>query len=190
MSIIGQGQIIWSGVGGPGVSTFHFNGLIGDGETPQLLTDALQGFADALSGLLPNEYQLFGSDEFLILDDTDGALQAARPVVPWTSTGQATGVYSRAAGAVINWNTGAVVGRRRLRGRTFWVPLVGSAFDANGVLLPSTISTIQNAAANLIEASADTGAPLGVWSPTHGVTHTATSVSVPTVGAILRSRRD
>jgi hypothetical protein len=76
-------------------------------------------------------------------------------------SGTATGAYAGNAGAVVHWLTSLIVGTRRVRGRTFLVPMIGSAFESNGSLTSTALNTINNAAAALITA---VGTGMVVWS--------------------------
>lgn len=189
MPIIGEAQILWQGVGGPGVSTFHVTRPLNQSEA-QGVTNALQAFADDLSDLLPNDYVVTGAGEVRLIDDANGQLTGTYPVSGWQSSGQSAGYFSRAAGARIDWLTQAIVAGRRLRGRTYWVPIRSSSFTQDGILSGGDVSTIQNAGEDLIDALAAVGCPLLAWSPTHGVSALVEAVYVPPKGAILRSRRD
>lgn len=189
MTIIGEAQILWQGVGGPGVSTFHVTSPLNPSEA-QGVTNALQAFADDLSGLLPNDYVVTGGSEVKLIDDVDGQLTGTYPINGWQSSGQAAGVFSRAAGARIDWLTQAIVAGRRLRGRTYWVPITSGAFTQDGILTGGTVNDIQDAGEALINALAVVGCPLLAWSPTHGVSALVEALYVPPKGAILRSRRD
>jgi hypothetical protein len=125
-----------------------------------------------------------------IYDDATGLLGGV-----WGSTvqpgiaGTGAGAFGSASGGSIKWATGAVVRRHTLVGRTFLVPLVASAFNANGVLAPAAVTAIGNAA----QAFANVGA-LRIWSrPRAAFPVGASAVAVvgtcTNVDAILRSRR-
>ncbi len=57
--------------------------------------------------------------------------------------------YAAAAGACINWRTNTVHRGRRIKGRTFLVPLRGAAFEDNGTLSNATITSLTTAATAL-----------------------------------------
>lgn len=103
------------------------------------------------------------------------------------------GAYAGGAGAVVNWVTGAFHQGRKVRGRTFLVPLVQIAYQADGTLAATFQSNIQTAAQAFATSSptpiifSDKTSKLGVRSTLLAV---VTGATVPDRTAILRSRRD
>jgi hypothetical protein len=107
--------------------------------------------------------------------------------------GSAGGTYHSSSGACVTWHSPFVVNGRKLRGRTFIVPLGNQVFSANGTLSDSIRDSLV-AAGNAL-ANAATGIDLAIWHrPTPGLDDGAVAgVSHCTVndrGAVLRSRRD
>lgn len=103
------------------------------------------------------------------------------------------GAYAGGAGAVINWVTGAFHLGRKVRGRTFLVPLTQAAFQADGTLSSVFQSAIQGTATiyagtspSPVIFSQKTNGAGGVSSLIAGVN----GATVPDRTAILRSRRD
>jgi hypothetical protein len=130
------------------------------------------------------------------VESTTGELQTVYTATPANAASGTGGTahYAAAVGAVITWRTGGIRNNRRVRGRTFLVPLYNTVFAADGSLASTTITTLGTAAAAL---SSSSGSPdLGVWArPTapgasDGEWHVVTSHSIPDMGAVLRSRRD
>ena len=88
-----------------------------------------------------------------------------------------------------------------MQGRTFLVPLFGSAYDSNGSILNAYVTTIATAAEAM---RTETGPAFGVWGrpraadPDHvppitardGLWGPAVSSRVPDKTVILTSRRD
>ena len=177
---------------GRAVTVLHYSGS--DASVPDLsairsaLTAAGGSFPSGLSWTVPNE-----GDQ---INDTTGAL-----VGVWAGTGggQATangGAQAAAGvGACIGWTTGGIVngtkGPRKLRGRTFLVPLSASAYQADGTLAPERITDLSALAAAFRAAG-----PLAVWHrPTtlggsDGNSYGVISHKVRDKVAVLRSRRD
>jgi len=120
----------------------------------------------------------------------------------YLSNASAGQVMAGASGAVVNWRTGVVRKGRRIKGRTFLVPLKTTVYDEDGTLTSAAIGTINSAAAALINTTGE--ADLGVYGrPTRqrgddgametipdGLWAVATSFNVPDMAAVLRSRRD
>jgi hypothetical protein len=108
--------------------------------------------------------------------------------------GIGTGGYSAASGACINWYTNGALNGRRVRGRTFMVPLVASAFDTNGTLNDTRLALWRTNTQTLVNDVSDSS--LQVWhrptvaAPTSGSAHPVTSLTINDKAAILTSRRD
>jgi hypothetical protein len=138
-----------------------------------------------------------------LIEDTTGDLVDIITVgtAPSGVSGTLPGQGPSPAGACINWSTTTVHGSRRIRGRTFIVPIAALHFSSGGQVGGSAVSGFQ-AAANALRAA--TGPTFGIWSrprtadPTAtppitartGLIGPATSNSVPTKAVVLRSRRD
>lgn len=184
----------WTGLPGlPGYSNFFFDGAA----TPESLTgvrDDIRAAFSAIAAYLPANTVVSTSGEHAILDEGTGALidYVASAGSVLTVVGTGAGNYSAPSGAVVNWNTQTVNRGRRVRGRTFLVPLVNNAYDPTGNLATPAIVAIQNFAELLIGAGAEN--TFGVWSRPEngagGVFGAATSYRVPDMAAVLRSRRD
>lgn len=170
----------------PGVSIFYST----DTTAPPL--GALGAFFTALKASFPTglSWTIPGSGD--ILDVATGVINGS-----WSAAGGSTvaasGVatsYAGPAGAMVRWNTSGIVNGRRVKGRTFLVPLIGSVY-ASGVVQAGTVTAIQSAANTLVSGA---GADLRIWHrPTAGVGGSAypiASASVPNLATVLRSRRD
>lgn len=194
----------WSGfTGGPGYTVLHFRDFgSGDGGGGPVAESAVNPaldraylFFDALRPQLPAEVRIQVEAEVDVIEDTTGDLvRSYAGTTPLLVGGSGAGSYSAAVGAVVNWRTGGVRNGRRVRGRSFLVPLAGGAFGTNGALVPSVQALIQTAASALANPS---GSPdLCVYArpssagATDGSAFVVTSATVPSLGAVLRSRRD
>jgi len=174
--------------GAPGVSTFYAE----QGADVSTITDALRAFYLALITYVPTGLTIQVPSSGDIISDASGAITGAwsdgTPVTVVTATG--AGTYAGNAGAVVHWLTSGVVNGRRVRGRTFIVPLVSSSYDANGSLSAATITALTNAATTLVAAI---GTNMLVWhrpkTPAIGSSFDVTSYRVPDLAVSLRSRR-
>lgn len=182
-------SVAWQGwPGSPGVSQFYMK------QSPdyQGVVDDLRTFFDAVKALLPSGLTVQVPVSGDTLNDNTGGIvgswSATTP--PLVVTGTGAGAYAGNAGAVIHWLTLAVVNGRRLRGRTFLVPLISTAYDTAGSLSTAALSTLSTAAGNLNITS---GADLVVWHrPVNGAGGSSeifNSVRVPDLAVSLRSRR-
>lgn len=184
----------WSNfLGAPGYSNFFFaggGGLISDA---QQVAERVADAFDGLASRLPEDLVISIENEVAVVDSDSGEVQAYRNVEDVPSTvGLYRGKYSAPTGAVVNWRTDDVRFGRRIRGRTFLVPLANDAFQDDGTLSSPTILAL-NEFADIMTAR-DFDSEFGVWSRPRngsgGVFATVTSYNVPDMAAVLRSRRD
>ena len=148
---------IWSGFNGaPGYTKFSFADLTdaasrnaAGAKVRQLFEDTKAYRTSAMSVLVNPSI-----DEF---DMATGALigSASMTTPPAASAGSvsASTAYAGGTGFCITWNTSLILGRRRVRGRTFFVPAV-SCFDNDGTLLAAAVTAIQAAATTFLALSA------------------------------------
>lgn len=198
MSSLARVRVAWQNwPGAPGVSTFW-----GDSVINQSNIDALRTFFNSLVGLLPTGLTIQVPASGDLIDAQTGLISGTWSVgtTPLLVTGAGAGAYAGNAGGIVHWLTNATVtstspktGKttvRRLRGRTFLVPLIATAYEANGSLAATTLNTIQNAANTFLGAAP--GA-YNVWhrpKPGQGENFSEiTSARVPDLAISLRSRR-
>lgn len=189
-------QAVWNGwEGAPGYSSFYFaggGGLISDA---QQVADRVATSFELIAGLLPSQVTVSIPTEVEVVDSDSGILSGYQPIDapdPIDGDNVSTSRWSAPTGAVINWLTADVRFGRRIRGRTFLVPLDGSAYQADGTLGGDTLIALRAFADNL--TSWDFDSEFGVWSRPRGgsggVFASATGYRVPDMAAVLRSRRD
>lgn len=194
-------KLRWAGFGGaPGYSIFHFRDFDGAGDQngfAQGAADRVRTFANDIKGLLPYQATLTVEPDVEVIEDTNGQLVdvvSVTPPIVVNSVATAGMNMNAAVGAVITWRTQLIRNGRRIRGRTFLVPLVSATFTDAGVIAANNLAQLNVAANSLRNA---TGSPdLGVYArpsgpgATDGMWAAVTSHSIPAVGAVLRSRRD
>jgi hypothetical protein len=66
--------------------------------------------------------------------------------------GAANTPYAAGVGACVTWLTAGIVNGHKVRGRTFVVPLLSSAYDTDGTIASDWLSNIRGAASALIAA--------------------------------------
>lgn len=195
MALIMRYKSIWSmPSGGPGVTTmFAFPDT-----TEQVFADAARNFLnDALAttgaaDFLPSLCSIQGEAVVDNIEVESGLLDSTVPITaPAVITGIGSGAYAAPAGAVVTWLTGLVHQGRRVRGRTFLVPLANTAFENNGTLTSAYLTNVRNAATTYIAGAAN---PC-IWArPTPGTADGAAFAiaagSVQDKIAVLTSRRD
>lgn len=186
--------IAWSGapVVGSAVTVLHFDGT-NQTEPP---VAAIRGAFSAAAAVLPNTVTLTFPNSGDTINDTDGTLAGV-----WTSSGGGTvqgatnGNCAAGVGACIGWTTATIVngskGPRKLRGRTFVVPLVNSSYNASGVIEPASLTALTNLGTAILAAGA-----FAVWhrpltaGATNGTSGPVVSSKVRNKVAYLSSRRD
>jgi hypothetical protein len=195
MSGLNRVTVAWQGwPGSPGVSHFYL-----DTVPAQTSINAIRQFFSAWAFALPSGMTITVPGSGDIVEDVSGKLAGTWSVgtTPAVVTGTGGGVYAGNAGAVVHWLTGGVANNRRIRGRTFMVPLIGASYDTNGALLASALTQFQTAAAALVTSAAGN---LVVWHRpiiqkgtgvviTPGSSSDVTSSRVPNLAVTLRSRR-
>jgi len=72
-----------------------------------------------------------------------------------TAVGGGSGGSAGGVGACVGWTTDAIRAGRKVRGRTFIVPLAANVYDSDGTLLSTTVTTLNNAVTALTAAVPD-----------------------------------
>lgn len=174
---------------GTGASVFHFES-IGSGTAAQSLANAVRTCLQAVSGLFPTDVTIDFDSEVRELAN-DGTLIDVYPVTtPLQVIGTGAGTYANGVGVLVRHNTAVIAGGRRLLGRTFLVPVQGSAFANTGDVNGSTVTTVNNAFAALRTSAAGTGADLAVWSRANTLTAPVTNSVCLGRPSTLRTRND
>lgn len=188
----------WSGFqGAPGYSNFYFGsgfldgGLLGD--EAELVAGRVRDAFNELEDLLPTGLRIDIEPEVPIIDSDSGVIQSFNSIDPpdQVTTG-ARSDYAGPAGAVVTWRTGDLRNGRRIRGRTFIVPLATQSFQSDGTLESASLTSLRAFADTIMGSSLD--GDFGVWSRPNGgsggVFASVTGYTVPDMVAVLRSRRD
>lgn len=199
MASISRVRVVLSGAQGlPGVSTFY-------AVDPVVMTGDLNAFYATMASMFPvnvvatveNVGDVINDADGKIVGSWNGGIGVAHP-----SSNGAT-PYAAPSGAAVTWLTGLIINGHRVKGRTFIVPLWGSAYEADGTLSPATLTNIRPAAdlmftshlANFLiwarpaKARAAT-ATLPARAARVGTSVNVSGSRVTDKVAILRSRRD
>jgi len=188
-------QSITSGFpGAPGYTTFAF-----EHENPVPAVEQFEdvlAFWNACKGSFPTTWSVLMASEHRVVDEVTGALV---DIIPRAGTGSSTPIAGTSgttyganiAGAVLSWRTLTNNRGRRVRGRTFLVPMRAAAYAADGSLvdtLPTDLAL--NGTTTLVTPEND----FGIWSRpragTGGKFAGVVGVSCPDRVSYLRSRRD
>lgn len=183
----------WSGGKiGTGFTNMFFTAGV---STQQACVDAVRAFFSSSYSVgagLPTGVVLSWPATVDTIEATNGELTDTVGVTaPAVVTGSDSSRYAAVAGACVSWRTGAFVGGRRVRGRTFLVPAGGQMLQADGTIDTTFIGFIQSAANTLIAAAPE----LTVWHrPTshaaaNGSQHPVAAATISDQTAFLSSRR-
>jgi hypothetical protein len=186
MSNVFRVRVLWTGgVPGGGISTFYR-----DDTTPIDLSN-LKTFFTALAPFLPPAVTITIPNNVDSINVENGGLAANLPATgSGTVVGTGNSAFSSGVGAFINWQTGVVVGRRMLKGRTFVAPLAQGYASTDGTLNDSLRGSLDTAALALVGH-----AEYFIWhrptpaAPTSGVAHLITSAQTIDRVTALKTRR-
>jgi len=192
-------KVNWTGFNGaPGYTNLYFND-ISFGSITQACADEAVAKVDAWLEVwkvgIPSNVSIVIDPTVEALEENNGSLDEFFDTTPTaTRVGTASGSYSAAAGACVNWATTGIRNGRRVRGRTFMVPLGGTSFDTVGSLDNTRLASWRTASNTL--QTVGTSSKLCVWSrpsgpeATDGISYGVTSMTINDKVAILTSRRD
>lgn len=195
MATMRKTHFVWSGwPGQPGHTSLYFTGAF---DSQAVATAAATFMFNACNGaggpqFLPTGVKITQDPFVDELESTTGNQTgriAVQPGAVITGTGNLS--WASPAGSSITWSTDTFLGGRRIRGRTYFVPLDGVAFQNDGSLATAYITALNVAISELIAAAPE----FIVWHrpTTKGGTD---GLSVPVVAgqvldkvSILTSRR-
>ena len=125
--------------------------------TQQAAADAVRAFwskAYSVGAGLPVGVQIQVRGVVDTVEETNGELTGSDAITtPAVLAGSDSTRYAAVAGACVTWRTGDFVGGRRVRGRTFLVPVGGQMLQADGTLDTTFLGFINTAASDLIAAA-------------------------------------
>lgn len=207
MTTLYRVRTVWSYTpGGPGYTNLYFGSTDPLAAGAQTAVNDVQAFFTALKGYIPSAVSLQVDPLVVMVEDYSseqvGEISVTSPPPPIACTG--TGAYAAPVGITCQWTTGAFQYGRRVKGRTYIVPLVASAFENNGTIVNANVTVFNNAAAALVAAGSQLvvytrkrAAKTAEESPTGkaitaraGASSVVVSGSVRDIAAVLRSRRD
>lgn len=199
MTEIARVTVNWTGfTGAPGFTNLYFRGATSqpiDQATVDAAITKVDAWLAAWQSRLPATVTVVTDSSVEVIEDTTGELQGFFAGTPGAArVGSGTGNYSAASGAVANWYTEIVRNGRRIRGRTFIVPVAGNFLATNGSLDDTSLTGLRTSTATFITRTG--AAYLVVWGrpttplATDGVSAEVTAFTIPDKAAILTSRRD
>lgn len=194
MAILQRVRSVWTGFqGAPGYTDMYFGTTDPPSESAQDHVDQVWDFWTALVAFIPTVVNITVQPQVAEVDELTGDLvgEIIIGTAPAAVDCTASGAYSAPAGCTVQWRTSTYLSGRRLRGRSYIVPLSTQAYDADGTLYPSTRASIEAAGTALITDAGD----MVVWhrpseGGSDGTSALVTSAVVADRVAVLRSRRD
>lgn len=200
MAEIARVTVNWTGwAGAPGFTNLYFRDFEGAGVIDQAIADGavakVHTWLTAWLSAIHESITVTVDPSVEAIDETNGNLTAFWTTAPGAGrVGTGTGTFSSATGACVNWYTNGIRNARRIRGRSFMVPLTSNGFDNTGTLDNTKLTAWRAATATLIDGTGS--GDLGVWSrpsgpaATDGVWYVCNAYTINDKAAILTSRRD
>jgi hypothetical protein len=187
--------------GAPGYSSHFF---FGDPMSPSSVNSAVaavRAYWFTIRTLMGGDWSASINLDVSILDEATGDLLRVQGATdPGAVAGPGSAGHAGGVGACSSWGTAAVHGTRRLRGRTFIVPLAANQYESNGTIVGSSLTQLRDATTTLAAVAnfGVWGRPRDAYTDEDGDIHPAltgewaacTSGTVKDKVAILRSRRD
>lgn len=157
-------------------------------KTNQFRTDIRSLLPSQVTAATVSDVEEINEQSGMLLGVLSGGTAAAQP-----GTATSTAPWAAAVGGVISWSTAGIRKNRRVRGRTFIVPMSSTAFDTDGTLTAGTLTTLNTVSNSLMTGG--TNVQLAVWcrptskGATDADAFNVMARKVPDMGAILTSRR-
>lgn len=186
--------VVWSGVTGlPGYSKYRFIGEL-TGSQLNAAAANLGTWLNAIRPVIPLNVTLTIQPGASTHSD-DGTLTSELTIgtVPGPYVGSGLSTYSAASGAMILWNTGAINGGKKVRGRTYLVPATTGVLQNDGTILDATVTALTTAA-NVFATSTPSPAVNSRARPNNPAAGDQTTAMISgqcqQKQVVLRSRRD
>ena len=136
--------------GAPGWHRMKFIGSLTGAECTTV-SAAMKAFYNSLLTITPAAAKMTWQQPAQVFSDTGVLLnEVTIPTLPSQLQFTGAGGYAGGTGAVVFWNTGALNGGHKVRGRTYLVPLTSNSYDSSGLITTAAQSTINAAAAALV----------------------------------------
>lgn len=178
----------WEGpqIQGLAVTVLHFDDTV---TSPSAA--ALAAF-QAAQPIVPGQVTITVPTSGDIFDPSTGTITGywSAPSDGGTVTGSTTSNVAAGVGACVTWSTSDVKNGRRVKGRTFWVPLPSAYYEQDGTIMATALEELDDFAVAL------TTSGLQVWSRpstsggSDGSAHDVVTYRIRDKVAVLTSRRD
>jgi hypothetical protein len=178
--------------GGGGASLFYLDSVAASSQADRNnAVAAIRAFFDSMRTRAPSGVSWAFPGELATCNDSTGTVVGYSSVTaPSGVSAAGSGSYAAGVGCRIDWLTDGVLAGRRVKGRTFFVPMTASNFDSAGTIDGAALSSMQGYVNTLVSAlQALPCVPLVFSRRAPGV-YAITSGVIVDKDAILRSRRD
>lgn len=193
-TIVHEIKVISTGFpGAPGFTTFYFNGEDSTDRDNQFRH--VKAFLELAKGLFPNTWSAAVQAEGRVLTASSGVLDTTTTVPadgtanPSVGTAAVATFGAGAAGICISYTTTGINRGRRVRGRTYLVPISAGVYGPDGTIDNAFLAGIRTA----FQTWATDPLEFGVWSRPRegsgGVLYPVDAVSIKDKAAVLTSRR-
>lgn len=178
----------WQGVAGtPYYTNLYFTDT-GTNGPPLAAASAVDTMFENIAGNISNGLDWTVEGDVPVIDDATGILTGSWGVGNRFGNGtNVSELLPRQAQGMIRWETGVVVGGRRLRGRTFVPGPTEPLNEVGGNPVSGYVDGLEGTGEFLRDSP---NCELRVYSPTHHTSAVVTAVSAANYWATLRSRRD
>jgi len=200
-------RTIWSGfTGAPGYTNMYFGATDPLQAGADTAATAVNTFWTAIKSALPLAVTLNVESAVALIEDTTGEQtdELTLTATPATVQGVLSERFASPAGVCVTWNTATFKEGRKVKGRTYLVPVTSSVFENNGTVDNTYRTTLQTAASALVtgpgafvvyarhrDAQTAEESPTGKARPERmGVGALVTSAAIKDKVTVLRSRRD
>lgn len=186
--------VVWTGPSGlPGYSKFRFIGTLSTGQVDAAAAN-VKAFFLAMASRLPTAVT-FAVQSGVSFHGDDGELTGESTIatLPTAVVGTASGTYSAASGYMVLWNTGAINGGKKVRGRTYFVPAATAIFDPDGTITEAARASILTAAQTFATSTPSPAINSRARPSNPGAGNQTVAVIGATVSdkqVVMRSRRD
>lgn len=170
---------------GAGVSTYYFT----NGTAAGHLSD-LYDLWSSVVGSMPSSVTVRVPGSGDVMDPLTGTITGGwTGTAPALLTGAAGGAYAAGVGMRVRWYTSTTINGHLVKGSTFFVPLAGGAYEADGSILNTVVTANQTAVNTFLTAC---GTDLRIWhrgNGTNGIDVAVVSGTLVDRTSWLTSRR-
>jgi hypothetical protein len=160
------GRILTRWAGGPSAPGLTVMNVDASALNAQNAVNAVRAFWSSFATAIPAAYTLTVDPTVELHDQATsnltGTSTAATPPVSVAGTGASS--WAAGVGGRMDWLTGSVVDGRRVRGRTFVIPLISTHYATDGTMQDASVTTFSGYGATLLSALTTASSPMVIWT--------------------------